>query len=292
MRLRELRVRAQLTQDEAAERMGLDGKQRRKTVERLEHGRIGNPSLDTIGRFLRACGASWGEVTAVLDRGESVEIDTKPIADTEFEVRDKQRMEWAVEKQVRKFETNLARPIGAKPLHPKKQAEAVRKLRNYRMVVSIIEEAVAGLLADKPVVSIEYPRYKAVAREVVGLLWREARRGQKAKVKVQGAREPGSKGASLNRDCRLLITDYRLQNEKTEEESAKSAESAAENRVQGDFKLQIADYRLKNGGMADKLAMKAEYWQMQKLDAELVREVQDMVIQRFAALRETNPELF
>jgi len=44
--------------------------------------------------------------------------------------------------------------------------------------------------------------------------------------------------------------------------------------------------------MADKLAIKAEYWQMQKLDAELVREVQAMVIQRFAALRETNPELF
>jgi len=262
MRLRELRLRAQLTQDEAAERMRLGGKQRRKTVERLEHGRIGNPSLDTIGRFLRACGASWGEVTAVLDRGEPVEIDTKPIADTEFEARDKQRLEWAVEKQVRKFETKLARQVATKPLHPRKQSEAVRKLRNYRMVVSIIEEAVAKLLADKPVVSIEYPRYKAAAREVLGFLWREVRRSQKREVRSQNRLEEGEG------EVRRQKLEIRSQNDSD------------------------GECRMQNEELADQLAEKAEWWQMQKLDPELVRKLQDMVIQRFAALQETNPELF
>jgi hypothetical protein len=44
--------------------------------------------------------------------------------------------------------------------------------------------------------------------------------------------------------------------------------------------------------LADKLAEKAEYWEMQKLDADLVRDVQEVVVRRFAALRKANPELF
>jgi hypothetical protein len=223
--------------------MGLTYSMRKMTVMLLETGRTANPTVQTLGRFLRACGALWGEVTDLLDGREPVEIDLKPIRDSEFDVRDKQRMEWAVEKQVRKFETKLAMPVGGKPLHPGKQAETVRKLRNYRIVVSIIEQAVAELLADKPVVSIEYPRYKAVAREALGLLWRAIRGSRSSKVRSQ------SRQAEKDLIPPLV-------------------------------------------GIADKLAEKAEYWVTQKLDAALVREVQTTVIRRFAALQETNPELF
>jgi hypothetical protein len=186
----------------------------------------------------------------LLDGREPVEIDLKPIKDSEFDVRDKQRMEWAVERQVRKFEAKLARPVGGKPLHPGKQAETVRKLRNYRMVVSIIEQAMNELLKNKPVSTIEYPRFKMVARETVGLLWREAKRSQNSEVKGQNGPEDG--------EC----------------------------------KMQNAKCKVQNEGLDDELAEKAEYWGMQKLDKELVREVQEVVVRRFGALRETNPELF
>jgi transcriptional regulator with XRE-family HTH domain len=249
-RLRTLRVKAMLTQAEVAVRMGLTGRASGRFIGHLENGRIGNPSVKTIALFLRACGAKWHQVTDLLEFAEPVEIDTRPIRDSEFDVRDKRRLEWAVEKQVRKFETKLAMPIGGKPLHPRKQAEAVRKLRNYRMVVSIIEQAVNELLKNKPVVSIEYPRYKAVAREALGLLWREVKRSQSSKVKGQNRLEEGK--------CRMQSAECKMQNE----------------------------------GLDDKLAEKAEYWGTQKLDAGLVREVQTVVIRRFAALQETNPELF
>jgi hypothetical protein len=221
--------------------MGLSYSMRKMTVMLLETGRTANPTVQTLGRFLRACGALWGEVTDLLDGREPVEIDLKPIKDSEFDVRDKQRMEWAVEKQVRKFETKLARPVGGKPLHPEKQAEAVRKLRNYRIVANIIEQAVNELLKNKSMSTIEYLRFKMIAREALGLLWREARRSQDSK----------------------------------EEEC----------------KLQIADYRLQNGRIADKLAEKVGYWETQKLDGKLVREVQELVVRRFGALSEANPEL-
>ena len=58
--LRQLRVKSRLTQDSLADRMGLVGQRRRKTVERLERGHNRNPKLDLAMRYLRACGAPWG----------------------------------------------------------------------------------------------------------------------------------------------------------------------------------------------------------------------------------------
>ena len=162
---------------------------------RLETGRVANPTVKTIALYLRACGALWGEITGILDYREPVPIDTKAITDSELSPEDKQRLEWAIEKQVRKFETKLAMPMGGKPLHPARQAEAVRKLRNYRIVVTLMEQAVAEVLADRPVVSIEYPRYKAVEREALGLLWRATRGSQKSKVKSQNRPEDGEGGS-------------------------------------------------------------------------------------------------
>jgi transcriptional regulator with XRE-family HTH domain len=245
--------------------MGLSYSMRKMAVMRLETGRTANPTVETLGRFLRACGALWSEVTDLLGSSKPVEIDTKPIEDSEFDVRDKQRMEWAVERQVRKFEARLAAPIGGKPLHPGKQAETVRKLRNYRIVANIIEQAVNELLKNKPVSMIEYPRFKMVAREAVGMLWREARRGQDAKVK-------GQKPAETKR------------RRKAEGRSKKARRSGRG--------MQNAECRVQNAEVADKLIDKAEYWGMQKLDRELVREVQEVVVGRFAALKEANPELF
>jgi transcriptional regulator with XRE-family HTH domain len=66
-RLRELRRRAGLTQEELAGRMGLSSPNKALMV-RLERGRTGNPGLATLGRYLRACRAGFVDVLDVLDR--------------------------------------------------------------------------------------------------------------------------------------------------------------------------------------------------------------------------------
>jgi transcriptional regulator with XRE-family HTH domain len=290
-RLRKLRIRAQLTQDDVAERMGLVYSTRKMTVMLLETGRTANPTVGTLGRFLRACGARWSDVTDLLDSQEPVEIDARPLQDSEFDVRDRQRLESAVEKQVRKYELKLALPAGGKPLHPAKQAETVRKLRNYRMVATIVEQAVSELLKTRPVSTIEYPRLKMVAREALGLLWREARGSQKSKVRSQKSERPEE-----------LRAESKEQTSESKDEGRQMAE-------EGDFRMQSADCRLQNQGNGDssmqsakcelqidrflgRLAEKVQYWEMQKLDGKLVRDVQSAAVRRFAALQESNPELF
>ena len=65
-RLRELRRRAGLTQEELAGRIGLKSPNKRWLV-RMENGRTGNPGLATVGRYLRACRAGFVDVLDLLD---------------------------------------------------------------------------------------------------------------------------------------------------------------------------------------------------------------------------------
>jgi transcriptional regulator with XRE-family HTH domain len=57
-RLRSFRIAAKLTQDELALRMGYSGANRRRLVERLENGRIAEPTVRMTARHLQGCGAS------------------------------------------------------------------------------------------------------------------------------------------------------------------------------------------------------------------------------------------
>jgi transcriptional regulator with XRE-family HTH domain len=196
-RLRQLRLRAQLTQDEAAERMGLTGTGRRKTVERLERGRNRNPLLDTVLRFLRACGAGWGDIADVLEDAPGSETNLKPLADSGFEASVQKRVAAGVERQVRRYELKLARPAEGRPLHPEQRQEAVRKLRNYRLVIGIIEQAVNEHLKEEDLTTVVYPALKAVAREAVGVLWRR----QKAEAGRQNGR-----GDTSNAACADAVT--------------------------------------------------------------------------------------
>jgi len=52
-RLKEIRVKAGLTQDEVAERMGLTGKLRRREIERLDLEIIGKIQAEVVSRFFR-----------------------------------------------------------------------------------------------------------------------------------------------------------------------------------------------------------------------------------------------
>jgi transcriptional regulator with XRE-family HTH domain len=66
-RLRQLRLRAEVTQQELAVLMGRQGKGNHRLVGMLERGKVPYPSLGFIADYLRACRASFSDITDLLD---------------------------------------------------------------------------------------------------------------------------------------------------------------------------------------------------------------------------------
>jgi len=66
-RLRDLRLRAGLTQPELAQVMGRTGKGKACIVSRMEKGRVQFPSLGLVADFLRGCRAGFKEILDILD---------------------------------------------------------------------------------------------------------------------------------------------------------------------------------------------------------------------------------
>jgi hypothetical protein len=127
--------------------------------------------------FLRACGASWSEFSDLLEPIEVPEIDPKPIDGSEFPDEVKARMKDKLGRQVYKFARKLPYSFGSKPEPPEQHRRTVEKLRNYRIVANIVEQAVLDVLKEEPIPTVHYPIYKAVGRQMLGILWRSARKG-------------------------------------------------------------------------------------------------------------------
>ncbi len=66
-RLRDLRLRAGLTQPELAQAMGRTGKGRASIVSRMEKGTVRFPSLGLVADFLRGCRAGFADILDILD---------------------------------------------------------------------------------------------------------------------------------------------------------------------------------------------------------------------------------
>jgi len=176
-RLREIRLKAGLSQDDVAERMGLVGKGRRIEIWRLERAQSVSPSLEKIARYLRACGAMWYQFDDLLNKLEPVPIPTHAIEQTEFKPEIKARIVRATRTQVDEFQKKLAYPLRpTKPEAPAKQAGSVAGFRNYRTAINIIEQAVNQILAPTKTSVMGYVWYKALARDFLGILWHRAQK--------------------------------------------------------------------------------------------------------------------
>ena len=66
-RLRDLRLKAGLTQPELAQAMGRTGKGRANIVSRMEKGSVRFPSLGLVADFLRGCRAGFRDIADILD---------------------------------------------------------------------------------------------------------------------------------------------------------------------------------------------------------------------------------
>ncbi|MDH5185486.1 MAG: helix-turn-helix transcriptional regulator [candidate division WOR-3 bacterium] len=65
--LKKQREKANLTQAEIAKRLGLSPKSGKMYISAFESGKKKNSSIETILKYLRACGASWTEFFKQLD---------------------------------------------------------------------------------------------------------------------------------------------------------------------------------------------------------------------------------
>jgi transcriptional regulator with XRE-family HTH domain len=66
LRLRELRLKAGVTQQELAVLMGRQGKGNAFLISRFEHGHVPYPSFGFVADYLRACRASFGDISDLL----------------------------------------------------------------------------------------------------------------------------------------------------------------------------------------------------------------------------------
>ena len=148
-RLRELRLKAGLTQQKLAVAMGSQRAGNHTVVSRLENGRMANPGIGLVADYLRACRASFADILSVLDgytkKPTVVEVETQKAL-----VKVREFLPAKIDRAVERFDRGVVRRAEMKrePLPPPE--ERVRRARNFglsqvwarrirRMVVSVVE---------------------------------------------------------------------------------------------------------------------------------------------------------
>lgn len=174
-RLQELRRKAGLSRSEVADRMGMAGRTSVAAVGRLERGALPSPSIRSVRRFLRACGARWYQVAAVLDAEESEPLDLRPVDAAALAEADNRKVKERITREVERYELRQPSTFHAKPEHPAKQKQSAERFRRYRVVANLVEQGVLELLRDCDITVLLYPWYRAAARQLLGRLWRMAR---------------------------------------------------------------------------------------------------------------------
>jgi transcriptional regulator with XRE-family HTH domain len=176
-RLKAIRERRGLDKGEVAARMGLAGKGRHNLITRLETGRIANPYLGTVTRYLRACGAQFFEFYDTLTRIEPVLVDTGPIERTPMERKQKEMLLRRVKREVYNYQDETSYPKRGRPIRLEKQKSAASKLADYRVHEAVVEQEVKKLLGTARVTFVEVPGYLTIARRILGELRRGSRPG-------------------------------------------------------------------------------------------------------------------
>jgi len=148
-RLRELRIRAGLTQQMLAVAMGSQRKGNHTVVSRLENGRMANPGIGLVADYLRACRAGFADIQDVLDcytaQPTVVEVETSRAL-----AKVREFLPAKIDRAVERFDRGIRRRAEEKhePLPPAQ--ERVKRARSFalsqvwakrvrRRVVGIIE---------------------------------------------------------------------------------------------------------------------------------------------------------
>jgi len=149
VRLRDLRLKAGLTQQMLATAMGRQGKGSHHVAGRLERGDVLHPSLDLVADYLRACRAGFKDILSVLDaytaRPALVEVETRKAVAKVCE-----GLPPKIDEAADRYDRRVMRRAETKHEPAPTPTERVRRTRNFglsqvwarrvhREVVSIIE---------------------------------------------------------------------------------------------------------------------------------------------------------
>ena len=147
--MRELRVKAGLTQQMLAVAMGSQCKGNHAVVSRLERGKMKNPGIGLVADYLRACRAGFGDILSVLDAYTSqpaaVEVETRKAL-----VKVREHLPAEVGKAVSDYDIGVVTRAETRHEPVPEPKERLRRARNFglsqvwakrvrRKVVSIIE---------------------------------------------------------------------------------------------------------------------------------------------------------
>ncbi|MFO7674885.1 MAG: helix-turn-helix transcriptional regulator [bacterium] len=214
--LRGLRLRAGLRLVELAHLMGREPGFY-AYLSRLERGRLGPPTLRLVADYLRACGASFGELVPVLDRYTS----RPPVRETRARetalaglAGDESRE--AARLNVYDLKTEAARKrAGQKPVAPARRAQALaRQLaarHRYRAVDRAVTEELArsgselSYVAQK--LALSYGRMVWKAMEMADEGRAGEGRGRRERVRTEGGRKAEAERIA---DCKLQSADGKL----------------------------------------------------------------------------------
>ena len=148
-RLRELRLKAGLTQQMLAVAMGSQRKGNHTVVSRLENGRMANPGIGLVADYLRACRAGFADIQDVMDRYTSrqtvIEVETSRAL-----AKVREFLPAKVDRAVERFDRGITRRAEEKHEPPPPPEERVKRVRSFalsqvwaqrvrRRVVGIIE---------------------------------------------------------------------------------------------------------------------------------------------------------
>lgn len=185
-RLRELRLREGMTQQELAVLMGRQGKGNHQLIGKVELGKARYPSLGFVADYLRACRASFTDIADLLNAYTS-----QP---TVIEQRGYKRvrslaakLSWRVAKAVTKYDRHVVRakltaePVRKRLARVRAYAQAQEKQRQLNRLVEA-ELSAAG----HPPASVEAAWTRVYARKLYRLLSRSSaadQEGLKRKLK-------------------------------------------------------------------------------------------------------------
>ncbi len=160
--LRQIRVKAGLSQREVASRMGIKSKFGRSFIAQLESGRIKNPTLRTLFDYLQTCGAS---VRDFITKLETIEFQNRHRAIIS-QLQLPEGKERKIERDVARFAAGIKYPRRRtqKPLTTEKQEAMAKEFARYRMNIEKIEAAVHKILCDFAPGPHTFPFYKDCAR--------------------------------------------------------------------------------------------------------------------------------
>ena len=171
-RLRELRLKAGVTQQELAVLMGRQGKGNAYLISRFESGHVPYPSFGFVADYLRACRASFTDIADVLNAytSQPTVIEQRGYRRVQSLAR---KLSWRVAGAVEKYDRHVVRaklttePVRKRLARVRAYAQAQEKQRQLnRLVEDAVVSAQLGSVSPQAVYLRVYARklYRLLSR--------------------------------------------------------------------------------------------------------------------------------